>query len=547
MAELLKPRARKISWAFLLLNLLSYSSLIMAIMPSPALTDPSLYRWVGEPENEVQRTKNAKQRLEQAIKQPEYMLDHWVNLPTAPNANPHKKPQRLTLREAILLALRYNPNIQNVELDRIIQRYQLRLAQNEFELKYALAGSAAIETTRFSGIGNASSKSYLATPEVALKTKSGTVIGLNMDNNVSNYSNYSPVLNFSVTQPLLRGFGRRVNEVPLLDAIDNEWLNKVNLQQSVTDQITLVISAYRALILSSNNLENQHRQLQEAQKTYQINAKKIQAGQLEPTGNIQQSYQIESLNLMVEQGENDFQNSAQNLLQTIGLDPSMRLAVPSDVAIDKIIIPSLDASIKLALKNNSQYLAHQMILRADQRAYAVAKNQQQWQLDVGANVQTGNVTDVDGNNGLQGIYNGRNLTESARVTLTIPLNDLSRRNQLISAKVKLEKDRLAIIALKRGLTTNVTNIINNIKSLAKRYLLAQKQVKLALQSYELEKKKLQAGISTALDVNNTQNQLIQAQAGLIGAKIAYLNQLSDLQRLLGTTLDHWQIKLRYGE
>jgi outer membrane protein TolC len=59
--------------------------------------------------------------------------------------------------------------------------------------------------------------------------------------------------------------------------------------------------------------------------------------------------------------------------------------------------------------------------------------------------------------------------------------------------------------------------------------------------------KMQAGISTALDVNNTQNQLIQAQSGLIGAKIAYLNQLSALQRTLGTTLEHWNIKLRYGE
>ena len=72
-------------------------------------------------------------------------------------------------------------------------------------------------------------------------------------------------------------------------------------------------------------------------------------------------------------------------------------------------------------------------------------------------------------------------------------------------------------------------------------------MKLAEQSYALEKKKQQAGISSALDVNNTQNQLIQAQSGLIGAKIAYLNQLSTLQRTLGTTLEHWQIKLRYGE
>ena len=47
-------------------------------------------------------------------------------------------------------------------------------------------------------------------------------------------------------------------------------------------------------------------------------------------------------------------------------------------------------------------------------------------------------------------------------------------------------------------------------------------------------------------MNNTQNQLIQAQLGLMTAKMAYLNQISVLQRTLGNTLEHWKIKLRYS-
>ena len=168
-------------------------------------------------------------------------------------------------------------------------------------------------------------------------------------------------------------------------------------------------------------------------------------------------------------------------------------------------------------------------------------------MDAGGSVQSGTVNDVTGlNGGVRGIYNGKNLNQSARLTLTVPFHDLNRRSQLVSAKIRLEKDRINLIAAKRALITNITNTINSIRSLAKRYQLAQKQVMLAEKSYALEKKKLEAGISSALDVNNTQNQLIQAQSGLIGAKIAYLNQLSALQRTLGTTLDYWQIKLRYG-
>nr|WP_245614213.1 TolC family protein [Legionella massiliensis] len=515
-------------------------------MPNTPAESTTLYRWVDNPAEEASQVAEAAARLQKAITNPEYMLHNWIDLPTSPDVR-HKKVQQLSLREAILLSLRYNPNIQNAELDRIIQRYQLRLAHNEFELQYALGGSAAIERSRYSGVGSTTNKSYMATPEFNMKTKLGTKIGLNIDNNVSNYNSYAPVLNFSVSQPLLRGFGKAANEAGLLDAIDNEWLNKLNLQQAVIDQITQVISAYRALILSANNLQNQKRQLEEAQKTYETNEKKIEAGQLEPTGNIQQSYQIESLSLMVEQAENDFKTAAQDLLQTVGLDPKMRLAVPSDVVMDKITVPKLQESIDWALQHNVQYLALKMQQRADERAYKVAKNQQLWQLDVGGNIQSGRVSDVDGNHGLPAIYNGQNINHTARVTLTVPLHDITRRNQLISAKVKLEKDRLNLIAAKRALETTITNTINSIESLAKRYQLAEKQVTLAEKSYELEKKKQQAGISSALDVNNTQNQLIQAQMGLISAKIAYLNQLSILDRILGKTLEHWRIKLRYGE
>lgn len=513
--------------------------------PDRSTQNPALYQWVEEPAAEELKVKQAGGRLNQAIENPEYMLKGWVELPTSPSSRT-KKIYRLRLRDAILLALRYNPNIQNAELDRIVQRYQLRLANNEFEMQYALGATGVTQKSTFSGVGSSTSNSLIASPELGLRTKLGTKASLSIDNNV-NSNNYNPVLNFSITQPLLRGFGKSANESALLNAQDNEWLNKLTLQQSTIDQITQVITAYRALILSGNNLKNQRLQLEEARKSFEMNKKKIDAGQLEPTGNIQQSYQIESLSLLVEQGENDFKTASQDLLQSIGLDPEMHLSVPIDVSMKKIIVPDLNESIEIALNHNTQYLAQKMAMRADERAYYVAKNQQLWQLDVSGNVQSGTVNDVTGtNSGLSGIYNGNNTTEAARLTLTIPLHDISRRSQLINAKVRLEKDRLNLLASKRALITHITNTINTIQSLAKRYQLAQKQVKLAEQSYALEKKKQQAGIASALDVNNTQNQLIQAQSGLIGAKIAYLNQLSALQRTLGTTLEYWQINLRYG-
>lgn len=493
---------------------------------------------------ERQRVETAYTRLDHAIKNPEYMLDHWIELPTAPDSKA-KKSIQLNIREAILLALRYNPNIQNAELDRVIQRYQLRLAQNEFELQYALAGTAMLTNANYSGVGSKMTKSYIAIPEFNLKNIYGTQAALKMDNNILIDGNYNPLVNFSFRQPLLRGFGRAANEASLLNAMDNENLNKLGLQQAVIDQITQVIFMYRTLILSANNLQIQKQQFIEAQHESDMNQKKIKSGQLEPAANIQQSYQVESLGLMVEQAKQEFRTAAQDLLQSIGLDPNIRLSIPSDVILDSLYIPDMASSVTQALNHNLQYQALKMVIRADERAYKAEKNRQLWQLDLTANVQAGTVTNVDGNGGLRGIYGGNNVTEVGGITLNVPLYDLNRRHSLIVAKIKLEKDRLNLIASKRALITTIKNSITTIQSLVRRYELAKRQVDWAQRSYELEKKKQQAGIADALDVNNTQNQWTQAQKGLISAKIAYLNQLSMLQRLLGTTLEYWQIKLRY--
>lgn len=448
----------------------------------------NLYHGFNDSTLQAVLVQHAAMRLQQAVNNPEYLLGlkHWIALPTSPT--PTGKLIHLSLKDAILLALRYNPNIQSAYLDRIIQRYQLRLAHNEFELQYALAGAVGVNHNYFSGVGHSTNQTFLLSPEINLRTQYGTQVALNIENNVSAWNAYNPMLNLSITQPILRGFGLEANDVRLLDAKDNELLNKINLKQGVGDQVAEVITTYRSLILSGNNLENQRRQLVEAKKTYSINEKKIAAGQLEPTGNIQQSYQVESINLMVEQGENEFKNATQTLLQTIGLDPSLRLSVPSDVTVSQLVIPDLQQSLKQVFYSNAQYRAQKLLLRADERAYKAAKNQQLWQLDLNANAQTSTVSNVDSNNGVNGIYDGHTYNDSINLKLTIPIRDLPRNNELITAKIKLEKDKLALLALKRALTTSVTNTINTIASQARQTQLAEKQVNLARRAYTLEKK-----------------------------------------------------------
>ena len=78
------------------------------------------------------------------------------------------------------------------------------------------------------------------------------------------------------------------------------------------------------------------------------------------------------------------------------------------------------------------------------------------------------------------------------------------------------------------------------------------QIQVSKTSIELQKKsladarlKLKYGRSTAFEVTQLQNNLLQAETNLIGTEISYLNDITTLHQTMGITLDVWDIKLRY--
>jgi outer membrane protein len=504
----------------------------------------NLYRWTKQPELEAIEVESAHERLEKALIDPEFMLDNWVGLPIAPETN-KKKTYHLSLKDAILLTLRYNPNIQNEELDRITQRYDLRLAYNKFELQYALEGSVAYQKTTAQGITTPGNQNYIVSPSLNLETLLGTTFNVNINNNYDSFYTYNPVLSVELNQPLLRGFGSAINGAPLLNAIDNDAINKYRLNQNIISQITTVITQYHGVIANANNLISQKQQLKEAEKTFQTNKKKIEAGKLEPTGNIQQGYQVETIRGAMIDSENALKTSMQVLLQAIGLDPKMNIRVPSDVALNDIEIPNLKESIDYALSHNTDYITQVLRVKQDERAYKVQLNQQLWELNLQAGTTFGSPTGVVLGSSTSNPFDGRNVTSSINLKLKVPIHDLQRKSGLINAKITLEKDKIALAKAKRELITKVKNSIITIQARVRRYKLAKKQVALARQSFAIEQKKQSAGIATLIDVKTTQDQLLSSQRSLINAKIDYLDQIAQLNSILGTTLEKWGVKVRY--
>lgn len=525
--------------------MLIYFFLLIVSTSAFAAEDSSLYRWADSPQKAQTRIEDTQQQLDRAYENPELMLHHDFNASIAP-AVQKKRKIKLSLREAILLALRYNPNVQNAEIDRILQRYALRVAENQFEWQYALTGSFTHSDSASFGSSNPHSTNYLLTPAASLNTSTGATVNVSLPMQ-GNTKTFNPVGNVQITQPLLRGAGSDVALSPLRTAYDQEEINKLTLQQNVINVINAVIASYRSLVSANQGVLIQLNGMKEAEKTIKYNEAKIKAGQLETTGNIQQQAQVEQLRVGYLSQIIAQRIAEQTLLAAIGLDPDLNIIVPDDVEMPaKLILPELQKTVDTAIKKNLAYRAVLINHKIKKRLLLQAIDQQLWQLNATASASIGTPSGSGADAGVDSLFNGRNRNESIGLNLSVPVNDLARRQQLIQAKLQLQQDIINLSSQERALISLVKTTLMTLKTQIEQLKVAERSVELAKRSYELEIIRQRAGISSSLNVTNTQNLYLQSQSSLIASKISYLNTVTALQAILATTLDEWGIKLRYG-
>lgn len=463
------------------------------------------------------------------------VLIAYVQIGVASSGSPNA-PTLLSLREAVLLSLRFNTTICSAEIDRISQRFGLRVAQNQFELQYNLS-------TRLNLLqNNDMSASYSVFPSVSWQSRYGTNISLA---GVQSRANglYSSSTELSIKQPLLRGAGRDVVEAGLRNRYDREEIDRLDLRDRVGSAINEVVRAYRALILANNGVEIQKRQLEEARRNMHIIKTRIQAGRIASTQGIQEELQFQQIEFALESRLNEQDKARQNLLEAIGLDPNIPIEVPSDVDVSHIDMPNQEETIRLALVNNRAYQTQLISLRASKRNLHIQQNNQKWQLDLVANVGLSGHGQHVGESFVGKA--GGTLTSQIGVSLNIPIQDYQRKKSLLDAHINVHKTELLLADARRKLITEVKNALFSLRSLIKRLEISEQKMGLANRVYKIEKQKQLAGRSTSLDVSTSQNNYISAQNDFIQTKIDYLNQLDALNLSLGLILKHWDIELHH--
>jgi outer membrane protein len=118
----------------------------------------------------------------------------------------------------------------------------------------------------------------------------GTQLSMNFDNtrltsNAARYT-YNPILSsslgFTITQPLLRGFGIQLNRRYIHIAKNNQKIADLVFRQQVIDTVAGIVRLYMDLVSLNEDLKVKRETLRLAERLYEDNQNKVQQGQQAP-------------------------------------------------------------------------------------------------------------------------------------------------------------------------------------------------------------------------------------------------------------------------
>ena len=439
-------------------------------------------------------------------------------------------PRMLTLKEAIGLALRNNPNVKMAELARITDKFGLESVLQQKKIQFdnftlAPQFQNGYKTQMSAGAG------------ATINAVSGTSLIVQYANNVLSGANNASV---TLKQHLLQGFGYTVNNIPYEDAFDSEKMARLKFKGSIIDTVNTVITDYRNLVAAYNALDTNKENLKSQAQQIKQSEIAVKAGTMAPADLLQEKANLEAARLSEVQQEDALRTSYLSFLTSLGLVSTSNIIIDKKIVVDDVQVPTLNVAIQQALSHNIAYQQALIQLNITKRALIKAQDSKKWILDVSAGTNVGTQ-----NGALPSVISKNILSPIITLSLSVPIDKIDPQAAVVNAKIQIEDAKMTLLQQKETLVSDVKNQWAAIQN-------QKQQIQLSASGEQLQKKtlsnaqlRLKYGKATVFEVNTLENNLLSARVDLISANINYLNDISTLYSTMGMTLDQWHIKLRY--
>ncbi len=476
--------------------------------------------------------------------------------------SPPAAERRLSITDAVELALKQNADLEVVRLSPLIQDENIAQAKafwapsitslfqgdnrNTPPNSFLSGGQSKVtnnQTTFNFGIGS-------ALPWFGSSYRVGWDNYRSTTNN--QFTNFSPqtgsTLTLNFTQPLLRNRSVDSTRQQLQVSRKNREISDVQVREAVASTTRSVKNAYWDLVFSLNSLEVQRLSLDLAQRSLKENRARVEIGTMAPIDIVQAEAEVaqrEEAVIVAEAAIARAEDALRALIygEHASEQWNSRL-VPSDPAVFTPTAVDLQAAVTAALEGRTDIQQAQKTLEANDVTIRFLRNQLLPELtaavDYGATAIGGSQI-IRANDGFPGTPIGtldrpysdvlRNVLRSdfptwtLSVQLNYPLGKSSQDVNLARARLQNQQSVKQLDASKIRVATEVRETARTVTTNAKRVDATRSSRALAEKRLEAEEKKFQAGMTTNFFVLQAQRDLNQARNNELQALIDYLKSV----------------------
>lgn len=440
-------------------------------------------------------------------------------------------PLELTLDEAVALALRYNRGIRSAYLQRVVERFDLRVAERAFVPR----GEIGVEVVQRRRDDETRGETVIS-PSATWRTPLGGVIEFvwaRADPLKGGGSEYETA-GISLNQPLLRGAGVAVNMAPVRIARLQEEINRLQLEATVAGTVSSVIISYRGLIQAQEQVRLAEESLARTRALLETNRALIEAGRMAESDIVQTESGVANQEVAVLQARQQVVSAQLGLLQLLALASRTNVVAVEPATAARVEV-DLESAMDTAFASRIDLLAQRKSLEQMRQSMIVARNQRLWDVSLVASA-----TRDDGPR----FYDGfRETDTTVGLRLNIPIGDLSRRQSWLAAETGMQTAELAFEELKQSVESQVLEAVQSVEASWRQVEAARRARALSERALEIGQERLRFGRASNFEVLSLQADLRAADAQQLSANIAYLNALTALDQQIGSTLETWRISL----
>jgi outer membrane protein TolC len=368
---------------------------------------------------------------------------------------------------------------------------------------------------------------------------------------------HAPTFSATVTQPLLRGFGREVNLRFVRIANLDRKVSRLLFKQQLLETIYGISRLYYDLVSLGENVGVKEQSLASAQRLYDDDTNQEEEGTLAPIELTRAKALLSSSRLDLIQARGEYRQQEVILRQQIlrkTASPAADFA--TIVPIDHIDVPETLAAIDVsqltadALANRPDLLQATLQVRADTLEAKASRNSVRPQLNAYANVQNrgssltplqtpgstgdGIITPPTaltlGGESLSTIYQGG-------VQLSLPLRNRIAQADSARDAIQLRQAEGRSMKLENDIRQQVENASIALETAHQAYAAAVESVNYQQQLLQAEMDKLSVGESTNYMVIQDQAYLAQARSTEVAARSDWMKAQLSLDRALGNLLE----------